>query len=51
MDKKHYPPDSSVLNSPEQRFHVVNVRPISDPSHLKSAKVTVPEKISKYYEV
>ncbi|XP_021713361.1 dedicator of cytokinesis protein 3 isoform X2 [Aedes aegypti] len=51
LDKKHYPPDSSVLNSPEQRFHVVNVRPISDPSHLKSAKVTVPEKISKYYEV
>ncbi|XP_055616289.1 dedicator of cytokinesis protein 3 isoform X2 [Toxorhynchites rutilus septentrionalis] len=51
LDKKHYPPDSSILNSPEQRFHVVNVRPISDPSHLKSAKVTVPEKISKYYEV
>ncbi|XP_053698434.1 dedicator of cytokinesis protein 3 isoform X2 [Sabethes cyaneus] len=51
LDKKHYPPDSSILNSPEQKFHVVNVRPISDPSHLKSAKVTVPEKISKYYEV
>ncbi|XP_055588289.1 dedicator of cytokinesis protein 3 isoform X2 [Uranotaenia lowii] len=51
LDKKHYPPDSSILNSPEQRFHVVNVRPIADPSHLKSAKVTVPEKISKYYEV
>ncbi|XP_040151946.1 dedicator of cytokinesis protein 4 isoform X2 [Anopheles arabiensis] len=51
LDKKQYPPDSSILNSPEQRFHVVNVRPIADPYHLKSAKVTVPEKISKYYEV
>ncbi|XP_052865732.1 dedicator of cytokinesis protein 3 isoform X1 [Anopheles cruzii] len=51
LDKKQYPPDGSILNSPEQRFHVVNVRPIADPYHLKSAKVTVPEKISKYYEV
>ncbi|KFB52005.1 AGAP004507-PA-like protein [Anopheles sinensis] len=51
LDKKQYPPDSSILNSPEQRFHAVNVRPIPDPYHLKSAKVTVPEKISKYYEV
>uniref|UniRef100_A0A182W3H0 DOCKER domain-containing protein n=1 Tax=Anopheles minimus TaxID=112268 RepID=A0A182W3H0_9DIPT len=51
LDKKQYPPDSSILNSPEQRFHAVNVRPIADPYHLKSAKVTVPEKISKYYEV
>ncbi|XP_073817677.1 dedicator of cytokinesis spg [Musca autumnalis] len=45
------PPDNSILCAPEQYIQISNVRPVADAQALKTAMVTVPEKIARFYEV
>ncbi|XP_013109839.2 dedicator of cytokinesis protein 3 isoform X1 [Stomoxys calcitrans] len=45
------PPDNSILGASEQYIQISNVRPVADAQALKTAMVTVPEKIARFYEV
>lgn len=48
---KNTPPDQSILLSTGQYLQINNVRPISNPVHLRTAAVPVPEHIASFYEV
>lgn len=48
---KNTPPDQSILLSQGQYLQINNVRPISNPVHLRTAAVPVPEHIASFYEV
>lgn len=48
---KNTPPDQSILLSQGQYLQINNVRPISNPVHLRTATVPVPEHIASFYEV
>lgn len=48
---KNSPPDTSILQSPEQYIQISSVRPISDLQYLKTATTVVPDKIARFYEV
>lgn len=48
---KNTPPDQSILLSHGQYLQINNVRPISNPVHLRTAAVPVPEHIASFYEV
>ncbi|XP_037810861.1 dedicator of cytokinesis protein 3 [Lucilia sericata] len=45
------PPANSILTASEQYIQISYVRPVADAQALKSAMVTVPEKIARFYEV
>ncbi|XP_032308496.1 dedicator of cytokinesis protein 3 isoform X1 [Drosophila ananassae] len=45
------PPDSAILNAPDQYIQISNVRPVGDAQALKTAMVPVPEKIARFYDV
>lgn len=45
------PPDNSILTASEQYIQISYVRPVADAKALKTAMVTVPEKIARFYEV
>ncbi|KAM7361573.1 dedicator of cytokinesis spg isoform 1-T1 [Cochliomyia hominivorax] len=45
------PPDNSILTASEQYIQISYVRPVADAQALKTAMVTVPEKIARFYEV
>ncbi|XP_065372195.1 dedicator of cytokinesis protein 3 isoform X2 [Calliphora vicina] len=44
-------PDNSILTASEQYIQISYVRPVADAQALKTAMVTVPEKIARFYEV
>ncbi|XP_063705914.1 dedicator of cytokinesis protein 3 isoform X2 [Culicoides brevitarsis] len=48
---KNTPPEQSIILSPGQYLQINNVRPISNPVHLRTATVPVPEHIASFYEV
>lgn len=48
---KNSPPDQTILMSPDQFLQINNVKPISNPIHLRTATVPVPDRISSFYEV